>query len=70
MSSMSESPQPDPAAARERTVQISYVTNMVAGTALFSVVVLFSEPTWPVATGVIALAGMATAVSFFILRRS
>lgn len=59
----------EPGEARERSVQVNHVSNMVAATALFGAGVLFAEPSWPVTVGVIALAGMATAVSFFILWR-
>jgi hypothetical protein len=62
-------PRSEAADARERSVQVNHVTNMIAATALFGVGVLFAEPSWPVTVGVIALSGMATAASFFILRR-
>ena len=66
---MSEpTPEPRPETIRERSVQVGHVSNMVVATAFFGAGVLFLQPSWSVAVGVLALAGMSTAVSFFILK--
>jgi len=67
---MSEpTPEPSPEAVRERSVQVGHVSNIAVATAFFGAGVLFLQPSWPVTVGVLALAGMSTAVSFFILKR-
>lgn len=71
---MSESPQtftplsPEAERARERRKHTAQVTNTVTSVSVCAAVVLFFEPTWPVAFGVCGLAAMTTVICLAILK--
>ena len=72
---MNETPQTSPATqqdvelVRERTKQASIVGWTGGLSVFFAAIALATEPTWPVAIGVTALAAMVAVICHAILKR-
>jgi len=54
---------------KERTKRVSSCTSIAAVTAVFSMIILVNEPSWPAAFGVMGLSGMAMVVCYYILHQ-
>ena len=68
MSKDNSTDNPEQKREEERTKQVQ-AAGWVAGlSALFAVGALISQPSWPVACGVMALAAMVAIVCFFMLK--
>ena len=66
---MSENPQP-PSADAERTKQVTVVGWTAGLSAFFAVGALASNPSWPMAFGVVAIAAMVATACYFMLRKN